>query len=160
MIVSESITENLNTLRQVLLLFKSYGFELDYDKCQFLKQKVEYVITKDGITMNDLHTEAISNFPLPKSVNEVQRFLGLTNYIRRFIKDYASIAKPLYHLTRKSVDFVFYSDCMKAFEIFKRELIAYPILRLYNPKAETELHTDASARGLAAILPAADAAAK
>lgn len=83
---------------------------------------------------------------------EVQRFMGLTNYFRRFIRDYAQKARPLYNLLKKAVTFQFDDTCRNAFNRLKSELTSYPVLRLYNPTAETELHTDASAAGFAAIL--------
>lgn len=92
------------------------------------------------------------NFPQPRKVIELQRFLGLTNYFRKFIVNYANKAKPLNNLLRKSSTFNFDEKCKEAFELLKKELIAFPVLQLYNPNAETELHTDANAIAYAAIL--------
>ena len=58
----------------------------------------------------------------------------------------------MYNLTKKSVAFSFDEKCEKAFNRLKEQLTSHPVLKLYNPGAETELHTDASAQGLAAIL--------
>jgi len=102
--------------------------------------------------MSDKHTDTIKNFPTPKSVHNLQRFLGLSNYFQKFIKDYALKAKPLYNLLKKSVEFNFDKHCISAFELLKKELFSYPVLHLYNPTAPTELHTDASSHGLGAIL--------
>jgi len=82
----------------------------------------------------------------------VQRFLGLASYFRKFIHNFAVKAKPLYTLLKKTVKFDFDTECIKAFETLKRELLAYPVLRLYNQSLETQLHTDASSVGLGAIL--------
>lgn len=155
MIASCTVEENLETLRDTLNILKSHSFELNYDKCQFLKKEVQYlgyIISDQGITLSPHHTEAIEKFPLPKNVLEVKRFLGLTGYFRKFIRDYAEKARPLSNLLKKSSMFNFDDDCSKAFNLLKKELIAYPVLRIYNPEAETELHTDASAQGIAAIL--------
>ncbi|KMQ88260.1 retrovirus-like pol polyprotein [Lasius niger] len=98
LIPSDSIQENLSVLKKVLLLLKQYKFEINVNKCLFLKKEFEYLgytLSPLGITLNVRHTKAISNFPRPKRVVEVQRFLGLTNYFRKFIKDYAKLAKPL-----------------------------------------------------------------
>lgn len=73
-------------------------------------------------------------------------------FLKIHIKEYAIITKPLYNLIKKATIFDFDAQHMKVFEVLKNKLIAYPILRLYNPKAETELHTDASAQDIAAIL--------
>lgn len=102
--------------------------------------------------MSDRHTQAVRNFPAPKNIHQLQRFLGLTNYFRKFIQNYAHKARPLHNLLRKLVDFNFDAECTSAFETLKVELTAYPVLCLYHPTAPTELHTDASAQGLGAIL--------
>lgn len=55
-------------------------------------------------------------------------------------------------MLKKGVDFNFNGPCVEAFEQIKRELTAYPVLRLYNPAAETQLHTDACSTGIGAVL--------
>lgn len=120
-----------------------------------MRKRVEYLgyyISEDGITLSSRHTEAINKFPQPNNILQVQRFLGLTNYFRRFIKDYAEIARPLNNLLKKNKVFDFNPSCVETYETLKRNLINYPVLRIYNPTAETELHTDASAQTIAAIL--------
>lgn len=155
LIPSYTISDNLDTLKRILLLLKSYDFKLNYNKCSFLKTTNEflgYIVSPSGITLSSRHTQAVANFPKPKKVQELQRFLGLANYFRRFIKDYSIKAKPLHSLLRKDVKFNFDDACIAAFEALKKELISFPVLRLYNPKLDTELHTDASRLAIAGIL--------
>lgn len=121
----------------------------------FLKTRIEYlgyIVSVDGITLSTRHVEAVKNFLVPKKLIEVQRFLGLTNYFRKFIKDYARITRPLHCLLRKSASFLFDEECQTAFETLKKELTSYPILTIYNPFLDTEIHTDASALAIAGIL--------
>jgi hypothetical protein len=155
LIATDSVDENLSVLQEVLRILKSYRFELNYNKCQFLRERIEYlgyIITPGQITMSNRHTEAVKAFPIPKNVHHVRRFLGLTNYFRKFVKNYATKAKSLNNLLKKTVDFHFDENCDEAFNLLKSELTSYPVLRLYNPSAQTELHTDASTQGLGAIL--------
>lgn len=66
-------------------LLKRYEFAINYNKCKFLKHSVEYlgyVISEAGVTLSDRHVEAVKRFPVPTSVVQVQRFLGLVNYFR------------------------------------------------------------------------------
>lgn len=102
--------------------------------------------------MSSRYTEAVRNFPQPKNVVQIQRFLGLMNYFRKFIKDYALKAKPLQDLLKKDTIFEFDRSCEDSFNLLKSELTSYPVLRLFNPVAETELHTDACSEGIGAIL--------
>ena len=61
--------------------------------------------------MDPKKVEAITKKPIPKTVKEVQSFLGLTNYYRRFIKEFTKIAEPLYNLCRKDIPFVWDLRC-------------------------------------------------
>ncbi|KMQ90234.1 retrovirus-like pol polyprotein, partial [Lasius niger] len=155
LIPSITVQDNLSVLKEVLLLLKRYNFEVNYNKCMFLKKELEYlgyILSPSGITLSVRHVEAVNNFPKPKKLVELQRFLGLTNYFRKFIKNYAKLAKPLQDLLRKTSSFNFDQGCLNAFNSLKDALTSFPVLCLYNPCAETELHTDASSLALAAIL--------
>lgn len=127
---------------------------MNFKKCLFLKTTIEYlgyIISSSGITLSPRHTEAVVNFPQPTKVLELQRFLGFTNYFTKFVKDYATIVKPLNMLLRKSVKFKFSNECVQAFITLKARLSSPPFLKIYNPHLEIELHTDASAIAIAGI---------
>jgi len=68
------------------------------------------------------------------------------------VQDFAIKAKPLYNLLKKNVTFNFDDNCVRSFELLKKEFISEPILALFNPTIEIELHTVASIAGLGAIL--------
>jgi len=111
-----------------------------------------YIISPKEITLSSHHTEAVARFPQPKKVLELQRFLGLTNYFRKFVKDYTSITKLLNLLLRKTGRFEFDENYVQAFNTLKTKLTFYPVLQLYNPHLDTELHTDASSLAIVGIL--------
>lgn len=155
MIPSKTVEENLEILKEILLVLKKYGFALNISKCKFLRREIEflgYIITENGLTLSSRHTEAVKNYKQPKDRLQLQRFLGLTNYFRRFIKDYACKVRPLQNLLKKDTQFEFDNACIESFNTMKSELTSTPVLRLYNPAAETQLHTDACSTGLGAIL--------
>lgn len=155
LIPSETVDGNLAILKEVLILLKAYRFELNYEKCQFLKRKIEflgYVISARGITLSPAHTIAVREYKQPRNVHEVRRFRGLASYFRKFIWDFAIKAGPIQSLLKKHKEFVFDENCESAFRLLKKELTSSPVLALYNPLAETEVHTDASCEGLGAIL--------
>lgn len=134
LIASDLVESNLQTLKKVLVELKKYCFELNLGKCQFLKKRIEYlgyVISNVEITFSDRHTKAINDFSKPRNEHETQRFLGLVGYFRKFICDFVNKAKSLYNLLKKSVKFNFDAECVNAFEILKKELVAYSVLRLY-----------------------------
>lgn len=109
-------------------------------------------MTDGKITLSKRHVQAILDFPPPTNLRELRGFLGLSNYFRRFIKDYAEKTKCLQELLKKDIAFDFNENCIKAFENLRKELASPPVLCVYNPTAITELHTDASSHGFGAIL--------
>lgn len=96
--------------------------------------------------------EAIRMFPVPKNIHELLRFLGMVAFFRRFIICCALRARALNQLTRADVPFRWTLETQKAFDDLKHALTSKPVLQIFSPERETELHTDASARGLAGML--------
>lgn len=155
MIATDNIAEHLKIFEEVMKRIVNNKLELRLDKCEFLQSSVKYLgytIDASGIRADDKGLEAIRNFPLPDKVHTMRSFLGLCSYFRRFIKDFSIIAKPLYDLTKKDRKFMLGVDELKAFETLKIKLLESPVLALFDPSAETELHCDASALGFGAIL--------
>ena len=95
---------------------------------------------------------AVQKFPVPKTIKNVQSFLGLTGYFRKFIKDYSLIAKPLSDLTRNTEKFQIGALAIESFNKLKESLSKQPILQIYSQDAQTELHTDACKYGIGSIL--------
>ena len=62
---------------------------------------LEVMIGEDGVRMEKEKVQGVIEWPVPKSMKDMQKFLGLANYYRRFVKDFAKIARPLYEMTRK-----------------------------------------------------------
>ncbi|XP_043068710.2 uncharacterized protein [Drosophila bipectinata] len=109
-------------------------------------------IHAEGISPGEVKMQAISMFPTPTNVTEVRQFLGLTGYFRKFVAGYAIISEPLRVLLRKAQPFIWEQRQEDAFIELKRSLTSSPVITSYRLDAEHELHTDASAVGLAAVL--------
>ena len=124
-------------------------------KCEFLKKTVTFlghVLCNGQIQPSTEKKEAIKKFPEPKSVKQLQSFLGLAGYFRKFVPDFAKLARPLTELTKKDVPYKFSLVEREAFEILKNCLCCEPVLRIFHPQLETQLHTDASKDGFGACL--------
>lgn len=155
LIATKEIDEHLEILKEVLSRAAQYHLDFRFDKCLILLQKINYLgytIDKNGICPNAENVDAIIKYPLPRNVHEVHRFVGLASFFRRFIKNFSHIAKPLYDLLKKGAKFRFEANEYSAFETLKNCLASQPILAVYSPKLETELHCDASSNGFGAIL--------
>nr|XP_012225735.1 PREDICTED: uncharacterized protein LOC105674166 [Linepithema humile] len=109
-------------------------------------------IVLHGIRPSDENIESVLNYPVPRNAGEVRRFVGLASYFRRFVPNFSLLAKPLYDLNKKDASFAFGVAEHEAFETLKRHLASRPVLAIYSPHADTELHCDASASGYGGIL--------
>lgn len=155
LLYAKTLEEALENLEKVLKLLEAEGLTLNPSKCKFLVTSVEYLgfeISNSMVRPGEMKTKAVREFEVPQSVHQVRQFLGLTGDFRQFVRNYALIAKPLTDLTRKSVEWVWAEKEQQAFENLKQTLVTRPLLALFNPNAHTEVHTDASSRGLAGIL--------
>jgi len=74
-----------------------------YGRMKFVTGFLRVVIGPDGIEMKKEKVDGVLGWPQPKNVKDVRKFLGLANYYRRFIKDFARIARPMNTLTRKDI---------------------------------------------------------
>lgn len=147
--------DNLNKVSRVLDVAKENGLIIRFDKCVFVSKKVSFlghILEEGSIRPSEEKTHAIKYYPEPKTVAQVQSFMGLAGFFRKFVLNFSLIAKPLTDLTRKEVPFVFGNLQRASFETLKRELCKDPVLKVFNPNLETELHTDASAAGYGACL--------
>ena len=111
------------------------GLKLNPSKCHFVCDSVNYlghVITPDGLTPTSSHIAAIQGFPVPQDIKALRQFLGLASFYRRFIPNFARIAKPLHKLTRKNVPFEWSAACQKSFDVLKNKLVESSVLAYPN----------------------------
>ena len=105
-----------------------------------------YVVSESGISADQGKVKAVRDFPVPK---QLQSFLGLASYYRRFIPQFSQIASLLYALTRKDR---WSTSCQSTFEQLKEILTKAPVLAFPDFKRDFILETDASGTGLGAVL--------
>lgn len=101
--------EALTRLKKALATAADYGLEI-IKKCQFLQRTVEFLghqIANGHIYPSSDKTKAVLNYPEPKTIKQIQSFLGLTGYFRKFIPRYSTLAKPLSDLLKKDQNFIF-----------------------------------------------------
>jgi hypothetical protein len=155
LVYSDDPSQHTAHVREVLRRLRKYGMYARIEKCYFGVDTVEYlgyVLSPEGLSMDDSKVETIKNWPIPRKVKDVQSFLGFANFYRRFISHYSDIVIPLTRLTRKGVAWDFNEQCLTAFETLKSAFVSAPVLSHWYPDAEMIVETDASDYAIAAIL--------
>ena len=159
LIYGSSVEQVLDRLEVVLIRLREAGLKLKPKKCNLFRTEVlflGYKISQNGIHTDPAKIKSVQEFPIPENVNGVRKFLGLTNYYRKFVESYARTAYPLNRLldnSPKSKDqFNWSEQCQKAFEELRDKLISAPILAMPREEGLFVLDTDSSAEGLGAVL--------
>ena len=155
LVYSRTFEDHIKHLRLVFDRFREANLKLKPKKCHFGQNKVKYlghVITKDGIRPDPEKISAIREYPVPCKVKDVRAFLGLANYYRKFVKNFAKIAGPLHDLTKKGLKFQWNDACQTAFDRLKDAFTQAPILAYPDFTIEFTLATDASDEGLGYVL--------
>ena len=154
-IFSSNFDQHLKDIEKVLKILQKSGLKLKPSKCEWAKHEVIFlghVVSSVGMKPDPANVEKVRNFPTPKSVKEIQRFIGLASYYRRFIKNFAFIAAPLHKLTKKGTEFIWSEIHQSSFDKLKELLISPPILRFPDMSKSFILMTDASGYAVGAVL--------
>ena len=154
-IFSSSIEDHLKQLNEVFTRLRKAGLKLKPKKCHLFKRKVQYlghVVSESGIETDPEKIEAIKKWERPSNVSEVRSFLGLCSYYRRFVPEFASLARPLIKMTEKTSKFEWTGEQEEAWLILKEKLMSPPILVYPDPSIPFILDTDASDFGIGAVL--------
>jgi len=104
LVATDTEEEHDELVEEVLKRLEENNLFVKSEKCKWKVREVEFlgvVIGPREVEMQKEKVEGVLNWPAPRNVKEVQKFLDLANYYRRFIKDFARIAVPLHVLVRK-----------------------------------------------------------
>jgi hypothetical protein len=148
LIYSDSEEQHEADVRRVIERLQKHGLFANASKCEFHVTKTSflgYVIAPEGVSMDPCKVEAVTNWPVPTSVKELQQFLGFANYYRRFIWKYSLVVQPLTSLLKANVKFQWSSATQSAFDELKTAFTSAPILRHYDSSLPTRIECDASA---------------
>src|SRR6266481_6686441 len=154
LIYSESVEEHRSHVRQVLNHLRENNLHVKPEKTLFHMQSIKFLgfmVSPAGVAIDIAKTEAISKWPMPSNVKQVQSFIGFTNFYRRFIINFSETATPLTRLTWKDIKFLWGPDHQAAFEKLKVAFTQAPVLTHFDPANPIVVETDASDYAIAAI---------
>lgn len=161
---SPDYESHFEDLEKVFKALERNGFSLKLSKCNFFKTKLEYLgytISAGSISTCPSKVQAIAEFPPPRDIKSLQRFLGMAGWYRRLIKDFARICAPLYGLLKTGPDkplasawqiHVLGSEQNIAFETLKKALTSSPVLALPSWDRRFIISADGSATGTGGVL--------
>ena len=147
--------EHLQNLEQVFRAVRAANLRFQLSKCSLGYTTVKFLgmlITPDGLRPDPDKVRTLKEMPNPSTVKQVRSFLGLASFYRRFIRDFAAIAVPLYELTHIDHPFLWTHATQQAKDTLVRALTSTPILVIFNPEKPVFLHCDASRLGLGCIM--------
>ena len=163
-----SHTEHLERLEKVFQKISSHGLKLNGEKCSFFKRRIKYlghIVSENGIETDPEKISKVRDWPTPTNVDSIRTFLGFVGYYRKFVKDFAKLARPLNDLLAGEVckkrsrrkhkqikEWQWTQKEADAFQTLKQKLLEPPILAYPEYRQPFILHVDACGTGLGAVL--------
>ena len=159
---SKTVQDHLSKMEKLFRRIKAYGIKLKPSKCHFLKTQVNYLgfeISDKGIGPETGKIEAVKEWKRPSTIKELRGFLGFVTFYRRFIRNFAKIAKPLNEFLKgekkksnEKIEDKWTENAESAFQTLKEALIKAPIMKGVEFGKDFVLEIDASYDGLGAVL--------
>ena len=146
-IFSKTVEEHLSYIRMVFEKPCSAKLSMKLSKCHFVSKEIQFlghILSRKGIWLLPSKTQAIQQMQPPTTPKQIQAFLSLFGYYRKFIKSFAKIIKPLTLFTRQEVKFDWTSSHHKTFLTLKEAIIQAPILHYPDPNWKYIVYIDAS----------------
>ena len=155
MVSSKMWESHLRQLEEVFKWLQDVDLKIKCSKCEFFKSKVHYLgylVGSNGVQPLPEKVPTIETLEPPKNIDELQHFLGLVGFYRKFIPFFANITVCLNTMLRKGAVFKWTEQCNTALNLLKSELVKMPRLQYLNPSKAFKLFTDLSKHSYSGIL--------
>lgn len=151
----KTMSDHDRNMRGLLERCAKLGIKLNKDKLELRMSEVTFMghkVGSEGLKVDPEKVKAINDMEPPKGIEELRRFLGLVNYVTKFVPKAAEVMQPLHNLRKNGVPWTWSVNQQEAFDSLKNMVTKSPVLGFYDPKLELTLETDASEYGLGAAL--------
>ena len=152
---SPSLEQHLKDVREVLAILRQERLYVKASKCEFGRSELGFLghrVSAEGVSVDPRKVSAVRDWPVPDSNADLRRFVGLCNYYRRFVDEYADIAAPLTRLCGPHAPWQWGEAEQRSFDHLKRCLTTAPVLRTFDSGRRSVLTTDASEMAISAVL--------
>ena len=137
-------------LKQVMDKAKACGLKFNKGKCMFRQN--QYVLSGEGLKADPEKIRAVQDMKRPQSQRELMTFLGLIQYLKKFMPNMADISAPLRKLTEKDVEWKWTETEENSFNKLKKLATEAPVLRFYDPTLPLTFSVDSSSTGLCCVI--------
>ncbi len=151
----ETLEQHNDRLKAVFERCRKVNLRLNLSKSRFLLPElpwIGHVIAYQQLRADPDKVAAIQAFKAPESKDDLQRLLGMINYLAKFCQNLSVITSPLRDLLKRDVEWTWDQSHMQIFETIKKTIADVPVLRLFNPSEPVMLSVDASPYGVGAVL--------
>ena len=151
---TSTMEEHELLLGRVFKRLKEVGLQLSPEKCEYRKSEITFMghISKDGVHADDSKIAAMVNMTEPTDVAELRCYLGMVNYLGRYLPHLSSVLRPLNDLLVKETVWTWGPEQAAAFTKVKEMLTTTPTLAYFDPAKPTFVSADASSNGLGGVL--------
>ncbi|KAI0996379.1 hypothetical protein K3495_g11802 [Podosphaera aphanis] len=150
------LQDHYGKVRKVIDALKIAGLRMDIEKCAFGVKEIKYlgfiIEIGNGIKVDPEKVSAITKWEEPETVSAVHSFLGFANFYREFIHNFSAICEPSNNLTKNGAAWTWEEPQRKSFDKLKGLLITAPVLKMFDPEAETILEADSSGYAIGGVV--------